>query len=98
MRSEHQYQRNSLNFAILWDESPCNPYANRRFGGMHHDLFSNLKIEFIRSSETSVRMWTIWPYMLEDDNIHNYCCEILRSYNVIVRGAAFDECKLRSTQ
>jgi hypothetical protein len=23
---------------IFWDKAPCNPYINRRFGGMHHPM------------------------------------------------------------
>jgi hypothetical protein len=41
--------------------------------------FSTLKMEAIRSSETSVSIWTTQRHIPEDDNIHNYHCENIKS-------------------
>jgi hypothetical protein len=42
--------------------------------------FWTLKMEAIRSSETSVHKPTARRYITEDGNIHNYRCENLKSY------------------
>jgi hypothetical protein len=42
--------------------------------------FSTLKMEAIRSSKTSVHIHTTQRYIPEDDSVHNYRCENLKSY------------------
>jgi hypothetical protein len=50
--------------------------------------FSTLKMEAIRSSETSVdSQRTTWRYIPEDGTVLNYRCENLKSY----KGATFIE-------
>jgi hypothetical protein len=39
--------------------------------------------EVICSSEMSVHIQTTQHYIPEDGNIHNYCCENFKSYNVL---------------
>jgi hypothetical protein len=43
---------------------------------------STLKMDVIRSSETSDHIRTTWRYIPEDGNIHNYLCENLKFYNL----------------
>jgi hypothetical protein len=43
--------------------------------------FSTLKM-VIHYSETSMRVRTTWHYIPEDSNIHNYCCENLKSCGI----------------
>jgi hypothetical protein len=62
-----------MNVAIFWDIAPSSPYVNRRFGEMYYlqqhladgfllsYQFLALKMELIRSSETSVHIWTTRP-------------------------------------
>jgi hypothetical protein len=82
--------------AIFWDIAPFSPYVNRRFGGKYHlhlklpshllhagfwlGRFSALKMEVIRSTETSVYIQTARRYIPEDDSINNYRCDTLIPY------------------
>jgi hypothetical protein len=40
----------------------------------------SLKMEALRSSETSVLTITTWGQMPEDGIVHRHCCENLKSY------------------
>jgi hypothetical protein len=57
-----------LNVATFWDIEPCTSshllQAGSFFGG-----FSTLKMEVMRSSETSVHVWTTGCYISQDGNI-----------------------------
>jgi hypothetical protein len=80
---------------IFWDMTPCSPFScTRRFGGRIASIFratcfldgllnysSTLKIETIRSSETSgATQRTTRRHIPEDDTLHNHRCENLKSY------------------
>jgi hypothetical protein len=81
--------------AVFWDVAPCRSCEmNRRFGGTYrlYDCyllalvpsladFSTLKMEAIRSSETSVHFTgSTRPHILEDGILHSHRCENLKSY------------------
>jgi hypothetical protein len=45
-------------------------------------IFFTLKMEAIRSSETSVHTRSTWRHIPEDGILHSHHCEILKSYNL----------------
>jgi hypothetical protein len=72
--------------AVFWDVAPCGYSVNRRFGGKYHltyatlahpgsiaDLFlsATLKMEAIRSSETSVNTISTRCHIPEDCFLHS---------------------------
>jgi hypothetical protein len=80
---------------IFWEMTPCGSYKNRRFGGRfigvagytraYHSLCAclysyTLKMEAIRSSETSVLIRATRRHLPEDDNHHSYRRGNLKSY------------------
>jgi hypothetical protein len=84
---------------IFWDMTPCSPLnCTRRFGGTYRlhlqgQLatcllagllnYSTLKMEAIRSSETSGAIQrTTRRHIPEDDTLHNHRCENLKSYAI----------------
>jgi hypothetical protein len=48
------------------------------------------KIEMVRSYKTSVHIWTTRRYIPEDGNIHDYRCENLKSYIIILMAERLD--------
>jgi hypothetical protein len=76
--------------AVFWDVAPCGSCVNRRFGGMYRRLnlqppahagssladFSTLKMEAIRSSETSVYTRSTRRHIPEDGILHYIFCYI----------------------
>jgi hypothetical protein len=54
--------------AVFWDVAPCRSCVNRRFGGTFRlHLQGTLKMEEIRSSETSVYTRSTRRHIPEDD-------------------------------
>jgi hypothetical protein len=45
-------------------------------------LFLTPKMEVIRFSETSVHILTTRCYIPDNGNVHNYCCEYLKNYEI----------------
>jgi hypothetical protein len=68
-----------LKIAIFWDIAPCSLYMNHLLSSFLIGCFLTLKMEVIRSSETSVHIRTTRCYIPEDGNFHNYCCENLKA-------------------
>jgi hypothetical protein len=70
-----------MNVAISWAIEQCNPYVKRRLGGTYHlqlaarwflaRLFSTLKMEVMRSSETLVHIRTTRCSIPENGNIYS---------------------------
>jgi hypothetical protein len=71
--------------AVFWDMAPCSPFVNRRFGGTYRlhlqseppahagtslADFSTLKMETIRSSESSVHQRITWRHIPEHGILH----------------------------
>jgi hypothetical protein len=70
--------------AVYWDVAPCRSCVNRRFGGMYRlhlqgikisergiSVSRRLKMEAIRSSETSVHTRSTRQHIPEDGILHN---------------------------
>jgi hypothetical protein len=89
--------RISIKNAIFWDVTPCRSCVNRRVGGTYRlhlqgrkirerrtsslaDFFT-LKMEAIRSSETSVHTRSTRRHIPEDGILHSHRRENLKSYN-----------------
>jgi hypothetical protein len=78
-----------MNTTIFWGMALCTKHVNRCFG-VHNDSnfrvdnqrFSTLKM-VICSHETPVHILTTQRYTPEDDSIHNYRCENLKSYTEV---------------
>jgi hypothetical protein len=68
-----------LNAAIFLDTAPCRISRCLLHAGFLLDPFPTLKMEVIRSSETSVHIRTTRRYIPEDWSIRNYRCENLKS-------------------
>jgi hypothetical protein len=79
--------------AVFWDAEPCRYIVNRRFGGtvvysylvklVHRASISyTLKMEAIRSSETSVNKIFTRRHIPEDGSLHSYRHENVKSYMV----------------
>jgi hypothetical protein len=84
--------------AVFWDVAPCRSGVNPRFGGTLQLLLtsltdasradflifsSTLKMEAIRSSETSVNITSTRCHIPEDCFLHSHRRENLKSYFVI---------------
>jgi hypothetical protein len=73
-----------LKNAVFWDVLPCRSCVNRRQPPGHSDVslagFSTLKMEAIRSSETSVHTRSTRSHILEDGNLHSHSRENLKFY------------------
>jgi hypothetical protein len=79
--------------AFFWDVGPCRSCVKRRFGktyrlhprppahaGFSLTDFSTLKMEVIRSSETSVHTRATWRHIPQDSILHSHRNENLKSY------------------
>jgi hypothetical protein len=90
----------SYGLAVFWDVAPCRYFVNRRFGGtyglhlqgisylltlVHRSwISSTLKMEEIRSSETSVHTISTRHHIPEDGILHSHRRENLKSHIVTV--------------
>jgi hypothetical protein len=81
--------------AVFWDVAPRRSCVNRRFGGTYRlhlqgrkirergtsvGRWLHLKMEAMRSSETSVHTRSTWRHIPEDGILHSHCRENLKSY------------------
>jgi hypothetical protein len=83
------------NVTIFCDVAPCSPYVSLRFGGLYHYLATyRTLVSFAANfypengSDTVLRnvgVRSTRRLIAEGWNIHNYCCENLKSYNFWVR-------------
>jgi hypothetical protein len=73
-----------MNVAIFWDIASCNQYVATPSHLLHAGFllvwFWTLKMEVIRSSQTSVQIQYTQRYIAEDGNIRNYGRETLKFY------------------
>jgi hypothetical protein len=87
-----------MNVAIFWYIAPCSPYVNRRFGGTYHIQIYIATGYTPASCPADFRLWRwVWyflpkrrftyttrRYITEDDNIHNYRCEDINFYLLLL--------------
>jgi hypothetical protein len=86
-----------LKNAVFWDVAPCRSCVNRRFGGTYRlqieatcsrwsslTDFSSLKMEAIRSSETSVHTRSTRRHIPEDGILYSHQRENLKSYDAYI--------------
>jgi hypothetical protein len=73
----------SIEEVVFWDVALCNLQPPAHTGSSLAD-FSTLKMEAIRSSETSVKTRPTQRHIPEDDILHSHLCENLKSYKISI--------------
>jgi hypothetical protein len=93
----HKRENKKINVATCWDTAPCTDISEERItfsgsklsrashllhAGFLFGWYSTLKMEVIRSYETSIHIRTTWSYISEDVSIHKYRYENITSYKI----------------